>query len=602
VRRIAWAALLLLAPIAPARAENDIQVEVYVDRPRPASDETVRLVYKFSGSGVSGRISGPSPLPLKNLSLVGGPSSSNEMSFINGIVKHSLTLTYYLRPIGPGTAEVGETSWTLGDKTVKAPAYLLEAGPPRGNRAPAEEADAEDDPIASFFRGRDPRGIPRNASTGGTAEQRQPLIEYKATPDKTTAYVGEEIMVSYELITQADPQGLEYVDPPKFPGFWAEDLEKPERPTGHRDVYENRSVVRFTLLKKLVSGLAPGTLTIPPARIRTTVRMLPDQFGDPFSFLWRPQAVELSTKAITIKVLPIPGDKSFKGPVGRFDLSAKVDKTRVAVGEAVTLRVRIAGTGNLRTATEPPKVSIPNVRLYPPTTRSDPSRAKGQAFTEWDYVLVPSARGEIRIPPITLDVFDPVEKRVVAKTSGPIALVAEGGKETAANTEADTTMPLTPTAPPTASAPLRIAGPANPPLDLAHGTVTLPLWALAAVPGLLAVAGGSVLFLRRRRRGKEELLEALTPEPGETKERASGRIDRALRKWLVTRYGLAEAAPTAEILQALDAGDLSAGSRNEIGALLDDLDFLRFAPQLGDYDAKIREVRERAARLLPKLR
>jgi hypothetical protein len=36
--------------------------------------------------------------------------------------------------------------------------------------------------------------------------------------------------------------------------------------------------------------------------------------------------------------------------------------------------------------------------------------------------------------------------------------------------------------------------------------------------------------------------------------------------------------------------------------LLSELEFLRFAPQLGDYEAKIAEVRALAARLLPRLK
>ena len=54
---------------------------------------------------------------------------------------------------------------------------------------------------------------------------------------------------------------------------------------GHRDVVEGRTVMRFTLLKKLVSGLNPGTVNIPEAKIRTSIRGSADPFGDPFAML-----------------------------------------------------------------------------------------------------------------------------------------------------------------------------------------------------------------------------------------------------------------------------------------------------------------------------
>jgi len=73
----------------------------------------------------------------------------------------------------------------------------------------------------------------------------KPIVELLVTPDKTTAYVGEEIVLHVELITSSDVQGLEWLEPPKFPGAWAEDLERPERPTGGATWSETGSSCRF---------------------------------------------------------------------------------------------------------------------------------------------------------------------------------------------------------------------------------------------------------------------------------------------------------------------------------------------------------------------
>jgi hypothetical protein len=622
VKRLAGAlAALLLAPAGAAFGDSELQVEVFVDRSRPAADEVVRLTYKFSGPGVGGTLHAPAPLPLKNLTLVGGPSSSDEVSFINGVFKRSLSLTYYLKPQGPGPAEVGETTWTLGEKTAKAPSYLLEAGPARGRRAPPPEE--EENPMERLLPQPGP-GIAPGSLRQGRHEREPAIVEFRATPDKTTAYVGEEVTIHYELVSSLELQGLEYVEPPKFPGFWAEDLERPERPTGRRDVVDGRVVMRFTLLKKLVSALGPGSLTIPPAKVKTTVRSAPDPFSDPFSLLWRPQLVELETKPITLRILPVPAEKPFRGPVGHFDLTAKVDRARVAVGDSVTLKVRLSGTGNLRTATAPPDVSIPNVRLYPPTMRSDAGKAgKPATYTEWEYVLVPSVKGEITIPPVGMEVFDPSEKRIVTKKTAPIVLVAEGGAATAPQTTsaATTTPPAiaaeTDTAKTELPVPVEGSAPssipknpvslspgtnAQPSLDLTHGTVTIPLWAIAALPVALLAMGGTAVLAQRRRRVRAAFRDALAPEPGETKERVAARIDHAVRLWLTRRTGLPEGASLAQVRETLAAAGLPEEVRAGVQSLLEDLDFLRFAPQLGDYQDKIRDVRDRAERLLPKLR
>lgn len=596
---VSAAATIATVAAPPARAADEITAQVTVDKPRPAADEVVRLTYTFSGSGLGGTLRLPGSLPLKNLALVGGPSKSDQMSYVNGVFSRSVSLTYFLRPQGTGPAEVGEVTFGFDDKAVKAASYLLDVGPARGHAAQPAEPE-NDDPLLSILRRRD--AVASRAAAPG-APRARPLVEFRVTPDKTTAYVGEEITLHYELLTQADVQGLEYLDPPRFPGCWAEDLEKPEKPVGHRDVVDGRTVMRFTLLKKLVSGLNPGTVHIPEAKIRTNVRMPPDTHSDPFSFFPRPEVVDLVSKPLTLRILPIPGDASFHGPVGRFDLSARLDRTRVAPGEAVTLRLRLSGSGNLRTATDLPKFDVAGVTLYPPSVKSDATRTgRPQVSTEWSYVLVPKESGTVTIPPISLAVFDPGEKRIVTKTTAPLTFVTEGAPlgAGAALTTADTTLPSQPATDPSGAP--KAESPAGAPavVDFSHRTVTVPLWAVAAIPGAALLALGATL-LARRRRASGAWEEALRAEPGETKERAAARVDRALRETLLRRYLIPEGATAPEVLSGLAERGLPAAQLDDVRALLSDVDFLRYAPQLGEYDARIDGLRARARDVLQRL-
>ncbi len=610
-------AAVLLVPLAVTGADEVAPPDVVVDRPRPGAGERIRVTYVFRNP--KGDIRPPANLPLKNLEKEGGPGTSTQVSFINMDVTKTVSFTWALRAVRPGQGEIGETSWSVGDKTAKGHPYVVDIGPARqaADGSSGTAPSGEEDPFAMPRPFGAPFPAPR--APGNGRPRHEPLIAYLVTADRTTAYVGEEVVLHYELITQADISGLEWVDPPKFQGVWAEDLEKPEKPEPHRDTYEGQPVTRFTVLKKGVAPLTPGTVTIPPATVRLAVRMAADPFVDPFSFI-RPTLLERSTKPVSIKVLPIPGHADFKGPVGKFDLHASVDHNRIAGGEAVTLKVKMTGTGNLRTSADPPRLEIPGARVYPPTAKTSTSRVAGRAVAqaEWAYVIVPSGAGDFTIPPVRIEVFDPAERRVVDKVTMPLHVFVEGTAALAAQSTPAAkggvaeTVPAAEPAPPGAHPALLASSaiqttslavaPSTHTVDFKSGTVTLPLWALLGIPAGLIVAGGALIAVRKRLRSRGEIADVLRGGPDEPKERAAGRIERALRVLLQRRWGIAETAPASAILEALESAGVPAGVREGVRLLLSELDFLRFAPQLGEYGDKIDEAREQAAKVFRQLK
>ncbi len=171
--RTAWILAAALLPLlaAPLRAvQEEPEVRVIVDNPRPASDDIVRLTYSFTGPGVGGSLRAPAELPLKNLVVVGGPNTSTQISFMNGQLSRQASLTYFLRPSGPGPAEVGETTFKVGDKDVKAGAYLLEVGTARRSPGPGPGPGpgiAEEDPFGRMpLRGGSRRALSHRQYVG----------------------------------------------------------------------------------------------------------------------------------------------------------------------------------------------------------------------------------------------------------------------------------------------------------------------------------------------------------------------------------------------------------------------------------------------------
>jgi hypothetical protein len=211
------------------------------------------------------------------------------------------------------------------------------------------------------------------------------------------------------------------------------------------------------------------------------------------------------------------------------------------------------------------------------------------------------------VPPVAFEVFDTAEKKVVSRKSEPITLrveeapattVADGRTAPAAEAGADNGSAATtslPGLPPTPT-------PAPSARELAQRTVAIPLWALLAVPGVLVVAGGAALALRRRAHALGPAAALLLPEPGETKERAVARVERAVREHLARRAGVSETLAPAALLDELAARGVAPALREELRQLLAQADFLRFAPQLGDYADEIARLREKARNVLGRVR
>ena len=268
--------------------------------------------------------------------------------------------------------------------------------------------------------------------------------------------MGEEITLHYELLTQADVQGLEYLEPPRFPGCWAEDLEKPEKPVGHRDVVDGRTVMRFTLLKKLVSGLNPGTVNIPEAKIRTSVRGSADPSGDPFGFFPRPQVMDLVARALSLRDPSDPGRCRVPRPVGPLRPEREAGSHEGRTGEArdaahPALGHRQPAHGDrIAEARRPERNAV--------SAEREVRFLSNRPHTGRDRMeLRPRAEGERHRddPAGFARRLRPGREAHRDELTAPLTLVAEGGAPRGAAaglTTAETTLPLLPSPAPSCSA------------------------------------------------------------------------------------------------------------------------------------------------------
>ncbi|MBK5257453.1 MAG: protein BatD, partial [Vicinamibacteria bacterium] len=370
-----------------AKAQNG-SVRTEVDARRIGIDDAATLSVILDGDAAGLDASLP---PLKNLRVVAGPSTSTQISFVNGSMSRQKILSFVLRAERTGPAEVGAVSVQGYSPT---PSITIEVVP--GAIRPAQPQDPFGrDP----FGGRDPF-----EEIFGRPQRRQPVNQGKLFVDavlsRPRAMVGEPVLVTYHVYTQISLSGVEFAEAPKYPGFWAEEIDRNrDDSSGQNTTVEGEAYLRYPVLERLLYPTKPGLLEIPEARLR----LVPA--GGTFGVA---APIERGTKALRVKVDPLPKDAPEGSAVGSFEVQASADRTNIVLGDALAFRFTVKGRGNLKWIDAAPGLEIPGARVFPPRVVSDlkTTRQGIEGRKTWEFVVVPEGVGALEIPSVPFAYFD----------------------------------------------------------------------------------------------------------------------------------------------------------------------------------------------------
>jgi hypothetical protein len=130
-----------------------------------------------------------------------------------------------------------------------------------------------------------------------------------------------------------------------------------------------------------LTAVKTGPLTL-GAFTGNVVVVLPSQNegGDPFFRQFFNQGeqkqVTLATEPVSVESLPLPEQNkpaNFTGAIGNFTMTATAGPTNVTVGDPITVRVQISGSGALDALTLPAQDAWRDFKTYPPTSKLDTS-------------------------------------------------------------------------------------------------------------------------------------------------------------------------------------------------------------------------------------
>jgi tetratricopeptide (TPR) repeat protein len=411
--------LLLVPSVALGQ---DVQVTASVGSDTVGVQDQFQLVIAVTGKD-SGDAENPRVSQLQGFRVVSGPSVSTQFQWVNGKSSSSKTFVYILIPEKEGQFTIDPIEVKVGGKLFRTQSLQVRVtsastSPPVQSRRPFNPLDPfEEDEL-----------VPSRRSIGDA-------VFIRAELDRTSAYPGQQVTLSYQLYTQVGINGIQLQDNAPLSGFWVEDIEVDKNPKGTPREANGREYRVFTIKKQALFATATGKLKIPSS----TFGVSADTGGDLFGIFGRAQTLYRKTDELVLDVKPLPvagRPPEFRNAVGSFNLTAGIDKTQAATGEAVALRVKLEGKGNLKMIPDISMPAIPDFTVYS-SKRADSIRAlDGNQIggdKTWEFVIVPKAPGRQTIPALSFSFFDAERNAYETVSTTPLSLNVVQGTDNAAS-------------------------------------------------------------------------------------------------------------------------------------------------------------------------
>lgn len=253
--------------------------------------------------------------------------------------------------------------------------------------------------------------------------------------DKTDVFEGEQIVVNWYIYTRGNLLSLDRLKFPDLKGFWKEIIEEVPALNFTQEVVNGVPYRRALLASHALFPIRPGNAIIDEYKIKAQVQLPSSPFGA-FGF-GKPYSYQKSSQRINVTVRPLPVEgkpSDFSGAVGQFEVRTQIEGNQFPVNQPFSLKVRFEGAGNAKLI-ELPTLNLPKtVEIY--DTKADSKYFKnGHSYKEFEVLLIPREQGELTIPAMSFSMFDPVQKKYVAKKTEaiPIKIIASTSGNVIAN-------------------------------------------------------------------------------------------------------------------------------------------------------------------------
>lgn len=341
------------------------------------------------------------PSITKGFDVLMGPSRSQQSStqIINGKVSSSssITYTYILMAGDAGTYTIPAASIEANGEKIFSNAVTIKVLPP--------------DQSASGSKGSQKSGAQAgNQAASGRITSNDLFIT--ATASKTTVHEQEAILLTYKVYTLVNLRQL-FGKMPDLKGFHTQEIELPQQKTFSLEHYKGRNYNTTVWSQYVLFPQQTGKLEIPSITFEGVVA-IQTVSDDPFDAFFNGGGYQevkkkIVTPKLTINVQPLPAKPAnFSGGVGEFTLASSINAKDVKTNDAVTIKLTISGSGNMKLISTP-EVKFPeDFEVYDPkvTNNFEASRAGLSGTQTIECLAIPRHAGNFTIPPVEFTYFD----------------------------------------------------------------------------------------------------------------------------------------------------------------------------------------------------
>ena len=329
---------------------------------------------------------------IKEFEVLMGPSRSVQYQNINGVETNTITFTYILMAGKEGTFSIPGATIVADGNNYTSNSVTVKVLPPDQSAGTGNSNSSN--------------------NQAGTKITNNDLF-ITATASKTTVYEQEAILLTYKIYTQVNLTGL-HGDMPDLKGFHTQEVDLPSQKQWTLEHYNGRNYNTTVYSQYVLFPQQSGKLEIPSITFEGTISQMVAS-ADPFdaffnggSYVNVKKNIVTPKLSINVKELPAGKPANFSGGVGEFTISSSISTQELKTNDAVTLKLVISGTGNMKLINTP-EVGFPqDFEIYDPKVdnKFNLTRSGLSGNKVIEYLAIPRHAGTYTIPPVEFSYFD----------------------------------------------------------------------------------------------------------------------------------------------------------------------------------------------------